>query len=264
MKALKLMKLLSSSVTIVMCIALSNFSHADTLIATNAKGMKLDVIADFPAGKGPFPGLVIASGQGYHMALPALEQTARQLVVSGVAVYRFNWAYFTKVPKGESSEDLSAEVDDMQAVIALARKEPRVDKSKLSVGGKSLGSLVAWRVLAKDKSLLSGLLLTPVCSQVDETSKKVAGEGEENYPGLLSEKRPLALILGNQDPICNTSVLYAFIAKASGPVNVNVVGGNHSFGNNSLKGSAAVEAKARNVNAVAQLAVNFLAQVHEQ
>lgn len=139
---------------------------ADALNLTTLRGAKVEAVVDFPSGPGPFPAVVLAPGQAYHMALPALVQTARRLVDQGVAVYRLNWAYFTRTPKGGGpSDDLSHELEDLSAVLEVARAEPRVDRAKLSVGGKSLGSIVAWRAFSADKSLRSGLFLTPVCSR---------------------------------------------------------------------------------------------------
>lgn len=107
----------------------------------NARGQALAVVVDVPRSQGRFPAVVLAPGQGYHMALPAMEATARALVEQGVAVFRFNWAYFTAEPKGRPSDDLSKELQDLQAVLAVARKHPQVDAAQVAVGGKSLDSL---------------------------------------------------------------------------------------------------------------------------
>lgn len=56
------------------------------LTVTTSRGAKVDAIADFPAGSGPFPAIVLAPGQGYHMVRPALAQTATRLVAAGKSV----------------------------------------------------------------------------------------------------------------------------------------------------------------------------------
>jgi hypothetical protein len=61
----------------------------------SADGTRLTAVIDLPAGDAKVPAVVLAPGQGYHMALPAMEATARALTEQGVAVFRFNWAYFT-------------------------------------------------------------------------------------------------------------------------------------------------------------------------
>lgn len=235
---------------------------AEAFTLTTARGAKVEVVADFPGGAGPFPAVVLAPGQGYHMALPALELTARRLVSQGVAVYRFNWAYFSAKPQpGTPSDDLSDELQDMNAVVALAAAEPRVNRGKLSVGGKSLGSVVAWRVLLAHKSLQAGLFLTAVCSRVPKGQSVPTAMADENYPGLTTETRPLLFISGDRDPLCAPPVLYRFAAGAGGTARVAIVGGDHSFQNNALTGTAADEARTRNINAVAQLSADFLVDV---
>lgn len=195
------------------------------------------------------------------MTLPVMEQTARTLVAQGFAVYRFNWAYFTAIPKGVPSDQLALELQDMQAVIKLARTSPRIDPARVAVAGKSLGSLVAWQALAVDKSGAGALLITPVCSRIPKGQTEPKAEAVENYAGFAVEARPVAFVVGNQDPLCATAILYAFVSSSKAPVRVNVVGGDHNFEVKTLVGAAAQEARERNIQAVAQFASNFLHEV---
>lgn len=246
----------------ILAFAVSTSALAETLTVTTVRGVKVDVVADFPDGAGPFPAVVLAPGQGYHMALPALEQTARRLVSQGVAVYRFNWAYFTAKPQpGTPSDDLSHELEDMSAVLAAATADPRVNRGNLSVGGKSVGSVVAWRALRANKSLQAGLFLTAVCSRVAKGQSVPTAMADENYPGVAAETRPLLFISGDRDPLCAPPVLYRFVAHAGGPARVAIVGGDHSYQNSALTGTAAEVARTRNINAVAQLSADFLVEV---
>lgn len=237
-------------------------ASAETFTVTTKRGATVAVNVEFPRGSGPFSAIVLAPGQGYHMALPALEQTAKSLVAHGVAVYRFNWAYFTATPKpGSPSEDLANELQDLNAVLAMAEAEPRVASGKLSVGGKSLGSIVAWRALAGNKSLQAGLFLTAVCSRIPKGQSAPLFLADENYPGVAAETRPLLFISGDRDPLCALPVLYRFAANSGGPTRVSIVGGNHSFEAPTLTGDAASEAQTRNLNSVAQIAASFLAEI---
>jgi predicted alpha/beta-hydrolase family hydrolase len=243
----------------ILACAIPLEANADALAVKTSRGATVEVIAEFPLGAGPFPALVLAPGQGYHMGLPALEQTAKRLVSGGVAVYRFNWAYFTATPKpGSPSEDLSNELQDLNAVLATAAAEPRVDKGKLSVGGKSLGSVVAWSALVKNSSLQAGLFLTPICSQTPKGQSVPVALGEENYPAVASERRPLLFISGNKDPLCAPELLYRFAADSGGPARVAIVGGNHGYENPTLTGDSATNARDRNIDLVARLAESFL------
>jgi predicted alpha/beta-hydrolase family hydrolase len=218
------------------------------------------LLVDFPSGPGPFPAVVLAPGQGYHMALPAMQQTSAALVKRGFAVYRFNWSYWTREPKGDPSDDLSTELRDLQRIVATARADSRVDSKRVAVGGKSLGSLVAWQAFRDDRSLTSALLLTPVCSQ-QVVGKGAASAIAANYPDIETEPRPLFFVLGDRDPLCEPKALFRYAASAKGPVRLSVVSGDHGFNSarrDSTQGDATLE---RNVGLVAEAAADFAAQV---
>lgn len=220
----------------------------------------MEVVADFPVGTGPFPAVVLAPGQGYHLALPALAQTAQQLVAHGIAVYRFNWVYFSNNPKkGRPSDNLSNELEDLQSVLKMARAEPRVAQDKVSVGGKSLGSLVAWKALSSDPSLRAGVFLTPVCSRASDGQAQDFSNA--NYPGITTELRPVLFVAGDSDPLCAPRVLYAFVAKAQGNAHVAIIGGDHGFENKTLTGPAAIDAaRNRNINLLSLIGASFIVE----
>ncbi|MCA3024865.1 MAG: hypothetical protein ING60_09590 [Rhodocyclaceae bacterium] len=235
-------------------------TFAEPISIATTSGGKISAIADFPVGDGKHPAIVLAPGQGYHMTLPAMESTAKALVEQGIAVFRFNWTYFSAEPKGQPSEDLSKELQDLLAVLAAARKHPRVLAQSLSVGGKSLGSLVAWRAFASDQQLRSALLLTPVCSRVPKGETKPKPEAKDNYAGFDSERRPSLWISGDKDPLCAAAVMYAFAATSPGAARVAIVGGDHGYENRQLPQAAAEVASKRNITAVSVLASSFVAE----
>jgi predicted alpha/beta-hydrolase family hydrolase len=250
--------------TPIFCAAFLLLSAANAYAqATNFKrsdGVNVSAIVDLPLGTGKVPAVVLAPGQGYHMALPAMELTARALAEQGFAVFRFNWTYFTAEPRRQPSPDLSVESQDLQAVIAAARAHDRVDERSVSVGGKSLGSVVAWRAFVADPKLRSALLLTPVCSRVPRGETTPKPEAKENYPGLESERRPSLWIAGDSDPLCSTSVLYTFAATGPKATRVAIVGGDHSFENRALSVSEAEAFRARNLLSVSTMAVGFVSE----
>lgn len=233
---------------------------AQNVAVVKADGLRLSVITDFPPGEGKHPAIVLAPGQGYHMTLPVMEATARALTEQGIAVFRFNWAYFTAEPKGQPSDDLSKELQDLQAVLAAARKHPRVKAQNLSVGGKSLGSVVAWRTFIADSQLQSALLLTPICSRVPKGETLPRSEGKENYPGFEAERRPTLWISGDKDPLCAPSALYGLAGTSAGAARVAIVGGDHSYENRALPPASADAALNRNLAAVSALAASFVAE----
>jgi predicted alpha/beta-hydrolase family hydrolase len=243
------------------CLDVHFPTAADSNRVYTPHGAAIEVVADFPAGSGPFPAIVLASGRGYHLAMPALAQTAKRLVEHGVAVFRFNWAFFTADAKaGQPSADLSNELEDMQTVLKIARTEPRVAKTKLSVGGKSLGSLVAWQAFTKDKSLRCGLFLTPICSRLKDGQSAPVAEADENYPGIALEHRPLLFVSGDQDPGCSLAILYRFVATAAGNARVAIVGGDHGYENRKLTGPAFEADRMRSINLVALSAAGFVVE----
>lgn len=246
-------------VALLLALTLPICCSAQSHAIKTPRGEFVELIADLPAGSGPFPAVVLAPGQGYHMNLPAISQTAKRLVAGGVAVYRFNWAYMASKVKGAGpSDNLTNELEDLSAVIASVRADSRIDPARVSVGGKSLGSVVAWRVLSRDAALRSGLFLTPICSRLPQGATEAVPLVEENYPGIGSEKRPTAFIAGDSDPLCSPSVLYRAAASFRGPVRVAIVGGDHGFGNRSLKAPAAEEFLNRNIETVSAASLSFV------
>ncbi len=233
-------------------------AFAEAFLIDSAHGGKVSVIAEFPTGPGPHPAVVLAPGQGYHMRLPALEAVGKALVQSGIAVFRFDWAYFTSEPRGQPSAGLEKELQDTQAVIAAARGHAMVDRRRIAVGGKSLGSVVAWRAFTADDGLRSALLLTPVCSRVPAGQAVERSEAEENYPGLARQRRPLMLVSGDKDPLCATQVLLRFAASAPTNTRVAIVGGDHGFEDPGREPAAAATAHGRNLAAVAAVAASFV------
>ena len=233
---------------------------AEEFVVAKPDGSQLSVVADFPAGEGPFAAIVLAPGQGYHMHLPALEVTAHALTEQGIAVFRFNWTYYTAQPQGQPSEDLSKELQDLQAVISAARKHPNVLPKNISVGGKSLGTVVAWKAFAADPTLRSALFITPICSRVPDGGTLPRSEAQENYPGFQAERRPTLSISGDKDSLCAPAMLYQFAGASIGPARVAIVGGDHSFENKALLGAAADAARARNIVAVSVVAAGFVAE----
>lgn len=178
-------------------------------------GAVVGVDAYIPAGKRRVPALVLAPGQGYHRALPLVAQLGIRARALGYAVFTFDWAY--RAAKERPSEDLSTEVEDLQAVLTWARQHPRVDTSRLFLGGKSLGSLVAYRAFREDADLAGLMLWTPVCRD------------EQNYPDLDEEARPIGVFLGDRDPLCPLGDLYDWLDDTDGSVAVQVYAGDHSL-----------------------------------
>ena len=68
------MNLRTAHTTVLLAVALTvGGAHAES---TN-------LVVDYPEGAGPFPAVVMAPGQGYHLALPAMSESAKALVQHG-------------------------------------------------------------------------------------------------------------------------------------------------------------------------------------
>jgi predicted alpha/beta-hydrolase family hydrolase len=244
-------------------LAQAGAAAAEEVQVKTTSGVPLRLVVDLPGpehGAGPFPAVVLAPGQGYHLALPALAQTAQRLAARGVVAYRFDWPYFRATPRVKPSAGLAEELDALQVAVRAARADRRADPARVLVGGKSLGSVVAWRAFAADPQLRGALLLTPLCTRAAEG---VAPQptGLAAYPGSDKEARPVALLLGDQDPLCAIPHVYAWSATAGPAWRVNVVGGDHGFEHKALAAAAADAAHVRSVRAVADLATDFAAEV---
>jgi predicted esterase len=191
-----------------------------SLFVASPRGARLEVTLNLPDGDGPFPALVLAPGNRYHMRQPILAESARAAAAAGVAVFRFDWAHTSQGNAGSASQDLDVETQDMAAVLALATGHPRVDRHLVFVGGKSVGSVVTWRLFAQQPALRGAVLLTPLVS---------AADGAAHYPGLQCERRPVLMVAGDADPLCDLDTVRRLRAGAVGPVTLDVVAGNHEL-----------------------------------
>lgn len=227
---------------------------------TTPRGAPIDVVAEFPSGAGPFPALILAPGQRYPMGRPILERVARSALACGVAVVRFDWAYLS-APAGQPSEGLALEQEDMLAVLDWARRDARLAEDRLFVGGKSMGSVVAWRLFAAQPRLCGALLLTPLCTRLERAGGAALAVGSENYPGLGLEARPLFLLTGDRDPQCAAADLYRLAAQAAGPARVTVLGGDHGLIDGAGSEAGHDRSEARNAELAGTLAADFIATV---
>jgi acetyl esterase len=264
--------LVSAAIVCIPAISVAAGSPGDVTPADRGiriatpRGAVIELIEEHPVGAGPFAVVVLASGAGYDMRQPILERVAHALVAAGVGVIRFDWAYHVRDPEhGQQSADRAAEIEDLTAALALARKAPWVDPSRIAVGGKSLGSIIAWRVLRHERDVRGALLLTPVCSprpKPESPGQPSSPIVDGNYPDVQAETRPTAWILGKTDPVCAPSILYRHLAGAGGSAQVDVLRGDHTFleGPPSARGADA-HANEPTLDLVAGLSADFATSV---
>ncbi|MEZ0367854.1 MAG: alpha/beta family hydrolase [Candidatus Sericytochromatia bacterium] len=198
------------------------------------RGSEVEIQVQLPAGVTSPPLLILAPGQSCNARRPFFEAMAQAALAQQVGLVRLEWSYCVAGGgKGNPSPDLAAELEDLRTVLGYARKLPGIDVKRILIGGKSLGSLVAWKLLQEDAAIPAAALLTPVCSYDRDDKEQVLPEPKnlipENYPGLAAESRPLLFVLGNQDSLCHPPLLYAGLAQTRGKASVVVVGGGHGL-----------------------------------
>jgi len=214
------------SLVVLAWLAVAGLVHAETKIITTPRGAKVEVIEDYPAGKGPFPVLILASGIGSDARQPLPDAVSKAVTARGIAVYRFNWAYWVKDgATGKPSSDRHEELEDLQSVITLSKADPSIDPTRVAVGGKSLGSFVAWRAFEGDPSIKASVELTPLCSQFTPPVTDFPGY----YTGYDKEARPSLWLLGDNDAACAPKTLYGTLSGVAGNARIVVLSGNHGF-----------------------------------
>lgn len=222
------------------------------------RGEVIDAVVHSPGEKGKsYPALIIASGQGYHMDLPLIKGLAEKVSKMGYVALRFNWHYQSS--GGRPSKGLLEESEDFESALNYLKAQTFVDPNKILIAGKSMGTGVAYKAFQKDTSIQGLLLMTPICTtHWDEKGNDLPGPipvGSENYPGLLEETRPVVMMLGNKDPLCQIPMLYDFLKDSSGNISSLIFEGDHSLnigpwddpkfeGRNAQNNSAATEATA--------------------
>lgn len=224
---------------------------ARSLTLTTPRGEPLAVAEHLPPGSERVPALVIAPGQGYAMDLPLVRELAERAVAQDMAVFRFQWAYH---PDGQPSDDLSEEVQDMRTVLRHAMAHARVRASQVFLAGKSLGTIVAYRLFRETGAARGLALMTPLCGSGDGET------GAEYYPDLLgAEERPVLLVLGDRDPLCEVPALYDFLDDSRGNVAVSVVGGDHGMNLGPWDDPAFADRNAANREAAHAMVLHHLA-----
>lgn len=204
--------------------------------------------------------LVLAPGQSCNYKNNLFEAIGAEGEKSDVAVIRFEWSYCNN-PKAQErvpSDDLSNEIEDFQTVLTFAKNFNFGDQTKIIIGGKSLGSLVSYQVFAKETSLRSLLLLTPVCTYKPDPQSAPASCAEENYPNIGTETRPILFALGNQDPLCALPMLFDYLKITKGNVTALAGIGDHGFRSVKPSGEVDQEQTQKNIDAILAPIFNWL------
>lgn len=146
-------------------IAASAPPYASTDVSIDHAGVTLAGTLTIPAGKGPFPAVVLVHGSGPNnrdediFGHKPFLVLADYLTRQGIAVLRYD-----KRGIGKSTGDLKAATmpdlaDDAAAAVRFLRTRPEVDTRHIGIVGHSEGGLIAPLVATRDPALAFVVML---------------------------------------------------------------------------------------------------------
>ncbi len=163
-----------------------------------------------PAGKGPFPAVVLVHGSGPNDqdetvgAAKPFRDLAWGLASQGIAVLRYEKRTRTY---GEKMANLPVTVkeeviDDALAAVEFLRENVAVDKGRIVVLGHSLGGYLAPRIAAAAKGKVAGVIVLagptrPIADVIEEQTAYLVSVGavtEEGVAPLRAEAKKIRAI----------------------------------------------------------------------
>jgi hypothetical protein len=157
--------------------------------------LALPGLVTIPAGKGPFPLVVLVHGSGPNDRDETVgpnrpfRDLARGLAGRGVAVLRYDKR--TRVyPMSFANRAFTVReetIDDALAAVRLARTLPEVDPRRIVVAGHSLGGMLAPRIAGMDGKLAGVILL--------------AGASDESLPDMIERQFAYLRTLAGTDTV---------------------------------------------------------------
>jgi len=236
------------------------FANSNLTLKT-PRGTNVNVTLHIPSGTN-FPLIVVAPGQSCNSKGPIFETLGQMGEAQHYAIIRFEWSY-CNVDSGSPnpSENLVNEIEDFKTVLQYAKAIPSIDFSKIILAGKSLGSLVAYAVFKNEPSARSLALLTPVCTYTTDDNGNPLPEplrvGEESYPKIKDDSRPILMAMGNQDTLCLLPALYDFLKDSKGNITTIIGGGGHSLTIKDASGKLDQEKTQKNIETLMASLINW-------
>lgn len=209
--------------------------------------------------------LIICPGSGYHKDLPLIRDLAKHGVQNNISVLRFNWPYFTE--KRKPSDKYQEELESIDAMIRLAKNDPRIDSTRIYLAGKSLGSVLAYRAMI-NKNISSDstdifrndvkalILLTPIFPSVETA--------EQYHPNLKKLDKDCLIVVGKNDhDNCDIKALSTIIDSFENKIDVIISGGDHSFNLEEYQEGVNSELNNRQVDFISQQVIDWINNKYE-
>jgi uncharacterized protein len=185
-------------------------SELQVALETSAKTTALVYISSPPTSL-PGATLILGHGAGAGQRSAFMVNIARALAAMGIDVVTFNFPY---TQQGRRIPDRAPILESCyRSVIEAVRTAVASAKTRLFIGGKSMGGRIATQVAAGDPQLtLAGLVLL----------------GYPLHPPAI--KRPMLFVQGSRDAFGTPAELKAILDTLEGHAMLYVVeGGDHSF-----------------------------------
>ncbi|MCW5936450.1 MAG: hypothetical protein KIT11_03985 [Fimbriimonadaceae bacterium] len=203
-----------------LALALTLAGPDETLTLRMPNGALFTAYVTKPPHLDKAPAVLFAPDAAYPMSEPLIARAKDELVRKGYLVMTMDWHFY--IQGARPSGQLESEEAQCQAAVNHLNIHPGVDKARVVVVGKGLGSVVGWRVFQKTPWLAGFVITAP--------SWPTAREARRNYPGIGEATRPLAFIIPTDDAVgAPADVRAAFLAGVPSGAIVTELPGDHSF-----------------------------------
>lgn len=234
---------------LIILITLGLQAKIENLKVLAKNGKQLDVTIYKPESKVKLPLLVMGPGNGYHKDLPIFTDLGKQCLENKIAFAVLNWSFYTE--GGKRSDKFKEEKAEILSVLDYFSEKEWVDQEKIALGGKSLGSVIAYQAFQETILPKTLILYTPIFA-----SKKYV---DFLYPNIKEEKRTVNIIVGNQDiDNCPLDSLNKTLGNLPGNFQPIVVGGDHGLNIGDYKQKKFEKINLENISLANRVTVNHL------
>lgn len=152
------------------------FSNKEVSFPSTAKNITIAGTLSVPVGKGPFPAVLMITGNGPHTRdqmisnSPMFKMIGDHFAKGGFVVLRTDARGYGKStgPNDWEQYTTADRVEDNRAALAFLRKQIEVNKDKIVLFGHSEGAMIAASIAAADAKIALSILLAPAVFRGDE------------------------------------------------------------------------------------------------